>query len=287
MNRSRVLVPGVIILIAILGFSAISLIANRRHSEERSSDTQTSVAQNAPPPNSEIIASEENPVDQDPASTEEKPQTEDGKQAAVEEGRKPDNQRESSARDRPQRRPDGAEGSDAIRNMQSLRMVMGISRIDVNEITPNQAKQILDILTPLRSKSRVTEQEWQQVGANLQKVFTAEQMEAMFRPRTDTQFGRRPDQGSSSDRPTRERPQSAPTDGQRPAMEPRAPREPSSGTRPERPSQPQTETRRDPDLMRDFNPFYSQAPEGDERAEARVKRMDEFFSGLKKRADQR
>ncbi|MDI6827229.1 MAG: hypothetical protein QME62_01955 [Armatimonadota bacterium] len=160
--------------------------------------------------------------------------------------------------------PPGASQFQAFREkhkytFQLMQMVRHIGEINKDKkytLTPDQAKKVLAVLKPLRSKPKLTQDEAKKALKDLKPIFTAAQLNAMARIKPKFEQRRSP---------------SGPP--QRP-----------NGQEPRRP--PQNSERRGPDLnaMKDFNPFYSKAPKGDERAAERVKRMNEFFAELEKKA---
>lgn len=140
---------------------------------------------------------------------------------------------------------------------QLMQMVRHIQEIDKDKkyaLKPEQAKKVLAILKPLRDKPKLTQDQAKQALKDLKAVFTVAQLNAMARikPRFEQRRDGPP--------------------GQRPSG---ANRQPPIGGR-----------RRPPDMkaMENFNPFYSKVPKDDQRAAERVKRMNEFFATLEKRA---
>ena len=136
---------------------------------------------------------------------------------------------------------------------QLMQMVGHIGDIDKDKkytLTPTQAKKVLAVLNPFRSKPKMTQDQAKQVLKDMKKVFTATQLNAMAKikpkPRTGQDHG---PQGQQS-RPSQ--------GGQR---------------------------HFDPNAMKDFNPFYTKVAKGDKRAEERVKQMNEFFAALQKKAN--
>ncbi|MCX6375129.1 MAG: hypothetical protein NTU88_03660 [Armatimonadetes bacterium] len=135
-------------------------------------------------------------------------------------------------------------------------MVRHIGDIDKDKkytLTPSQAKQVLGILTPWRTKPKMTQDQAKGVMRKLKTVFTAGQLNAMARIKSHFGQGQRPGQGP-------------PRDGGQD-------RNRQSGQR-----------HFDPNSMKDFNPFYTKAPKGDTRAEERAKRWNEFFAALQAKA---
>jgi hypothetical protein len=119
-------------------------------------------------------------------------------------------------------------------------------------LTQTQAKQVLAVLQPLRSKPKLTQDQSKEALRNLKKIFTTNQLNAMAKIKP-----RRPGQSGSAGRP-----------GGGP---------PPGGDRAGRP-------RFDPDAMKDFNPFYSKAAKGDEFAARRAARWNDFFKALENKA---
>lgn len=139
---------------------------------------------------------------------------------------------------------------------QLMTMVRHIQEIDKDKkytLTSTQAKKVLAILTPWRAKPKMTQDQAKGIARDLKKVFTAAQLNAMARIKSH--FG----QGPGGNRP------------------------PGQGGPP---STGQSAQRRhfDPNAMKDFNPFYTKVAKGDTRAAERVKRWNEFFAALQKKA---
>jgi len=143
---------------------------------------------------------------------------------------------------------------------QLMTMVRHIGDIDKDKkytLTSSQAKQVLAILTPWRTKPKMTQDQAKGVMRKLKPVFTAGQLNAMARIKSHFGQGGRP---------------GGPGQGQRPGGADQARR-------------PQGERRHfAPNAMKDFNPFYTKAPKGDTRAEERAKRWNEFFAALQAKA---
>lgn len=139
-----------------------------------------------------------------------------------------------------------------------MRFVHQVGEIDKDKkytLTQSQAKKVLEILKPLRTKTKLTQDEAKKTLANLKKVFTATQLNAMSRLKPRFQQVRRPEGGQQG-------PQRAP-------------------------EQREIKRRQMPDTkaMQDFNPFYQKVPKGNKAAEERAKRMNEFFTTLEKKAN--
>jgi hypothetical protein len=148
----------------------------------------------------------------------------------------------------------------------------------------DQAKKVLAILTPLRSKPKLTDEEAAKVVASLRTVFTAEQrteidkmMEAFSTRGQNTQqppngsLGKRPSDGIPSQRVEW---RTVTKDG-KPVQGP-APGAPPPGVTNRKPN--------DAARMRDFNPFYSKAAQDDPQAARRVDSMNRLFDMLEKKA---
>ena len=123
-------------------------------------------------------------------------------------------------------------------------------------LTPSQAKQVLAILTPWRTKPKMTQDQAKELMRKLKKVFTAGQLNAMARIKSHFGQGGRP--GGPGQGPPRDGGQD---------------RNRQSGGR-----------HFDPNAMKDFNPFYTKFAKGDTRAEERAKRWNEFFAALQAKA---
>lgn len=135
---------------------------------------------------------------------------------------------------------------------QLMTMVRHIGEIDRDPkyaLTAAQAKKVLAVLTPLRSKPKLTQDQAKDALKSLKTVFTVTQLNAMAKIKT-----RRPGGGQWGGRPG----------GQ-------------GGDRAGRPHF-------DPDAMKDFNPFYSKVTKGDEFSAQRAKRWDDFFKTLQDRS---
>ena len=140
-----------------------------------------------------------------------------------------------------------------------------LDRTGTSTLTQSQAKQILDIMTPLRSKPKLTEAEAKQTLARVNKVLTAGQLKAI----ADAESARGNHQG--------------PGDGQHPRPPAGAPgpgQKPPEGA----PGQPHQGRQFDPEAMKDFNPFYTGGPNGGGMGPAQGRRLDTFFDALKKKA---
>ncbi len=136
---------------------------------------------------------------------------------------------------------------------QLMTMVRHIGEINKDKkytLTPAQAKSVLAILKPWRTKPKMTQDQAKTVAKNLKKVFTASQLNAMARIKSHFGQGPRPG-GQGGDRPRNQ------NGGQH---------------------------RFDPNRFKDVNPFYTKIDKNDPRSAERVKRWNEFFAGLEARA---
>lgn len=124
--------------------------------------------------------------------------------------------------------------------------------------TSAQAKQLLGILKPLRTKPKLTQDGAKNVLKSLKKVFTAGQLNAMARMKS--KFGQNRTQGA----------QPGGTGG--------------PGGQGQRPAGQNGQRKFDPNAMKDFNPFYTKVAKGDTRAAERVKQWNDFFAALEKKA---
>lgn len=161
---------------------------------------------------------------------------------------------------------------------QLTRATRNITELEKNKetaLTPAQAKQVLAILKPLRSKPKLTSDQAKAASIKLEKVFTLAQQDAIAKMRP--QFGR--------DRGTRQ------GDGQRPGLNrDNAQRDGQKrqgvGQRGQnaRGQAGNQQRRWDQNTMKDFNPFYVKPAKGDKMAAAQAKRWNEFFASLEVKA---
>lgn len=143
---------------------------------------------------------------------------------------------------------------------QLMSMARHIGEIDKDPkyaLTQTQAKQVLAVLQPWRSKPKMTQDQAKDVLKNLKKVFNVNQLNAMARikprPRTGQQGGGMRPGGQGGPGGGQGRP-----DGNRPKF--------------------------DPNAMKDFNPFYAKAAKGDEFAVRRAARWNDLFKDLTNRS---
>ncbi len=139
--------------------------------------------------------------------------------------------------------------------MQMARHIEEINKDPKYTLSATQAKQVLAVLKPLRTKPKLTEDQSKQALKTLKPIFKVDQLNAMARIKPPQ---RRP--GSGSGGPGGYGGQGGPGGGQ--------------GNRP----------RFDPNAMKDFNPFYSKVDKKDPRSADRAKRWNEFFTTLEKKA---
>jgi hypothetical protein len=178
---------------------------------------------------------------------------------------------------------------DTFRLMRLPRQITEINMDSKTALTPAQAKKILSVVKPLRQKPHLNVEQTQKVIAQLDKILTPSQKEAItnLRPGFGRRMNGRPgaEGMNNGDRPRRARGDS---NGDRPRGEfgqaggdrPRGEfgQGQSSGDRPR--------MRWNPDAMKDFNPFYVKSAKGssDRFTEMRAKHMNEFFAMLEKTA---
>lgn len=172
--------------------------------------------------------------------------------------------------------------------MDLMRMVILISQIERtpdHALKPAQAKKMLAVLTPLRSKATLTDDEASKAASALKAVFTADQLEVLEKMQAMAAGQNRPGgqkppenpnfKGKYGDLPSQrvewktvsKNPSGAPP------KPPQGPPPPPGAGRPE-------QVRR----LRDFNPFYAKVAEGDQRAARNAKHIDGFFDMLEKKA---
>lgn len=144
--------------------------------------------------------------------------------------------------------------------MQMVRHIGDINKDAKHALTPAQSKQVLAVLKPLRSQPKLTQDGAKDVMKRLKKVFTADQLNAMARIKSH--FGSGPGQGRGPGGP-------GGPGGPRPGGQ--------NG-------QGGGQRHFDPNRMKDFNPFYANAPRGDDRAASRAKRWNDFFASLEAKA---
>jgi len=146
--------------------------------------------------------------------------------------------------------------------MQMVRHIGIIDKDSKHTLTPVQAKQVLSVLKPLSSKSKLTQDEAKQALKDLKKVFTVDQLNAMARIKPP-QMGRRPGgQGGPGGPGGQGGPGGPGANGNR------------QGNR----------MRWDPNAMKDFNPFYTKVSQSDPRSADRAKRWNDFYKSLDKKA---
>lgn len=154
-------------------------------------------------------------------------------------------------------------------------MVRHIGDIDKDpkyKLTPAQAKKVLAVLQPLRSKPKMTQDQAKAALKALKPIFTMTQLNAMARIPASP-GGRRQGGGMGMGGPG----------GGRPGGPGGAP----GGNRPGGPGGSGGTAGRpgfDPNAMKDFNPFYAKAAPGDQFGARNAKRWNAFFTGLQARA---
>lgn len=149
--------------------------------------------------------------------------------------------------------------------MSMVRHIGDIDRDPKYKLTPAQAKKVLAVLQPLRSKPKMTQDQAKAALKGLKPIFTVAQLNAMAR--IPSSPGVRPGGGTGMG-------------GGRPGG-PGGPGGAPGGNRPggsaaNRPSF-------DPNAMKDFNPFYSKAS-GNSFAARGAQHTNALFAGLQARA---
>lgn len=155
---------------------------------------------------------------------------------------------------------------------QLMQMVRKIGEIDQNPkyaLKPAQAKKILGVLKPLRSKPTLTQDQAKTAIKKVQAVLTVDQLNAMARIKERPRgFGGGPGGGQGMGRPG-----GGGFGG--PGMGAPGGRPGGQGNRP----------RMDASRMKNFNPFYKNPKAPAQGFAARgAKRMDTFFADLQKKA---
>lgn len=142
--------------------------------------------------------------------------------------------------------------------MQMVRHIGDINRDPKYALTQVQAKRVLAVLKPLRSKSKLSQDQAKQALKSLKVIFTVAQLNAMARIKAPKRMsgGQRPGGGP----PGGFGGQGAP-----------------GGNRPAGP-------RMDSAQMKDFNPFYAKVSKSDPRSAFGAKRWNDFFSKLEAKA---
>ncbi len=162
----------------------------------------------------------------------------------------------------------GGQGSNMFSQMrekykytfQLMSMARHIAEIDKDakyKLTQDQAKKVLAVLQPLRSKPKLTQDQAKDTLKKLKPIFTVNQLNAMARIKDQRPGG-----------------------GQRPMGQGQP------GQNQGRPSGNRAPGARhfDPNAMKDFNPFYANPKADDEFAKRRAARWNEFFTALNNRA---
>lgn len=144
-----------------------------------------------------------------------------------------------------------------------------LERVKSTQLTPDQAKKVLSVLTPLRKQPKLTQDQAKATIQKLQRILTQRQLTAVDRvlQRSQRPFGGRPGAGAPPGGPG-----GAPGAGAGPGMGARPRQQPGPGARP----------RFDPTRMQNFNPFN---PAKDSpRYQQEKERNDKLFEFLSARA---
>jgi len=261
MNKRLMLIPIAIVLAGVIGYAAVALRSN--HAQPPKGEPTPSRRMMAGEPSSDHRQHGNRPGGGKDAGN---PRANDGK------GKPPpaDGQKPGAGQKQPPKgtRGEGASGfrqqhEQMFKLQHTFLTLAALEKTDKGTLTQSQAKQILDIMTPLRSKPKLTEEEAKQTLARVNKVLTAGQLKAI----ADAESGRGDHQG--------------PRDGQRPP-----PPAGATGQKPPEgaPGPPHQPRQFDPEAMKDFNPFYTGGPNGGGMGPAQGRRLDTFFDALKKKA---
>ena len=141
---------------------------------------------------------------------------------------------------------------------QMVRHIGDIDRDPKYALTSAQAKKVLAVLKPLRSKSKLTQDQAKQALKNLKVIFTVAQLNAMAKIKSPRRMG----------------------SGQRPGGGPPAGFGGQGGLGGNRPAGPRMDSAR----MTDFNPFYTKVDKSDPHSAMSAKRWNDFFSKLDSKA---
>lgn len=145
--------------------------------------------------------------------------------------------------------------------MQMAHHIGAINNDPKHTLSPAQAKQVLAVIKPLKTKPKLTQDQAKQALKNLKKIFKVDQLNAMAKikaPQRRPGMGGMAGQGGPGGPGGMGRPGGMGSMGNRPPM--------------------------DPNAMKNFNPFYAKADKSAPRAMDRVKRMAGLFSGLESKA---
>jgi hypothetical protein len=164
--------------------------------------------------------------------------------------------------------------------MQLMRTVRNIPELDKDQahrLNRAQAKQILEIVQPLRSQPKLTPEKAKAVLEKVEKVFTKAQIEVMAKMRPARRGGQGGQNGAGG-RLGRDN-----NGGQPGAGRPQGNRGGGNGGQGGRNGGPggrQGGSR----FEKDWNPFYAKAPLTDDRSKEMAKRTEAAFTELKNRA---
>jgi len=143
---------------------------------------------------------------------------------------------------------------------QLMQMTRKIGQIDKDPkytLTPKQAKQILKVLKPLRKQPKMTQDQAKTALKQLKAILTIDQLNAMARIKQPQRMG-----GGSQG-----------MGGGRPGGGGFGGAGGGQGNRP-----------RDPNAMKNFNPYYKDPKGGQGFMAQRAKRMDDMFAALQAKA---
>lgn len=285
MQRRAILIAAIVVLALVSGYAMIAMNRNGGSSEEPT--TQSAVAQTSPG-GGDRQAERKSEADRKPAEEERKADSKPGIETAPKPKsadnpqvpKRDDARRSGQDQGRPQV---SQEFAGKMHLMRMAFLIGALERSDKDALTPAQAKQVLVILRPLRSKPKLSNEESQQIAARLDRVFTKEQREAMANMTANSRGAQRPDgerqgppPGMTAGRPPRDGSASGEDGVRRERPRPDGPEGRTGETR--------TVRRFDAEEMKDFNPFYTGGSEDDQLSRMQARRVDELFTALENRA---
>ncbi|GEM_PF-569151 len=282
MNKRAILVPVIVVLAIVSGFAAITLRPDRPKPGATDLAAPDRTARNAPV--QQDLSTGKQSVEPTEARNEARNDAKSDKPGAAKD--KPADKPKSGKQDTAKQDGQGWSRSEFRRHfegkMQLMRTASLIGLLERDEkhaLTPAQAKLVLKILTPLRSKPKLSNEEAAAVADRLNKVLTSAQHEALAEMRAGSRTGQRPDgqrqvppSGMVGQRP----PQGTPPPGQDGVRREGSP----SGTSGER----RVVRNSSAEQMKDYNPFYTEGSPDSEMLRTRARHMEAFFAALEKKA---
>jgi hypothetical protein len=140
---------------------------------------------------------------------------------------------------------------------QLMGMIRDVSVINKNPkytLSSNQAKRLLAVLKPLRSKPKLTQDQAKTALKDVKKILTVNQLNAVAAVKAKPQMGQHR----------------------------MGPGGPSSGGAP----RPQPGRRFDPNAMKDFNPLYVKPGSSSKQTFGPAKELNDFYAALERKAKQ-